>query len=79
MIDYVYRPTSTAGQTQPQPADGDDYTYPKTQDGTLNMAEIAKAIMQLKRQDERLQDELHGLAAQVVALREQLKAWEGDS
>lgn len=62
MMDYEYIP---------QPADGDDMTW-QTQDGTLNMAALAKAVRDL-------QNHVYGLQAEIVTLRERLDAWEGDS
>jgi hypothetical protein len=45
----------------------------------LSMVELAKEVRRMQRHNERLQDEVYALAAQVVELREKVQAWEGDS
>jgi hypothetical protein len=54
------------------PADGDDMTWREGYDNApLTYAALVATVY-------RLQNEMHGLAAQVVELREKVQAWEGD-
>lgn len=50
--------------------DGDDMTW--TEDGTLNMAAIAKQVRDLRNL-------CAGLQSEIVELRKRLEAWEADS
>ena len=74
LSDGVYRPIHDGAiRYQPTPADGDDMTW---REGYDNAPLTYAALMALVY---RLQNEMHGLAAQVVELRERLEQWEGDS
>lgn len=53
------------------PADGDDMTWNET-DGPLTYAALVRTVY-------RLQNEVAGLAAQVVELRDELRKWTADS
>ena len=61
----------TTNAVQNTPADGDDYTWDDS-NAPLTYAALVATVY-------RLQGEVHGLAAQVVELREKLSEWEGDS
>ena len=77
----------------PTPADGDDMTWDEStlSRDTALLSESALAKVWADDGDApptyaalvatvyRLQNEMHGLAAQVVELRERLEQWDGDS
>ena len=56
---------------KPTPADGDDMTWNDT-DTPLTYAALVRTVY-------RLQNEVAGLAAQVVELRERMEKWTADS
>jgi len=66
MPDYVINVTPVT------PADGDDYTWITANETPLTYAALVRTVWNL-------QNEMHGLAAQVVELRERLEQWDGDS
>ena len=61
--EYYHMPIS-------KPADGDDYTW--NDDSPLTYAALVRTVY-------RLQNEVAGLAAQVVELRERMEKWTADS
>lgn len=61
MPDYVINVTPVM-----TPADGDDYTWSTANETPLTYAALVRTVWNL-------QNEMHGLAAQVVELRERLE------
>ena len=89
MPDYVINVTGAI------PADGDDMTWDESTLSRDTALASESALAKVWADDDdidipltyaalvatvyRLQNEMHGLAAQVVELRERLEQWEGDS